>query len=149
MSDARVIVCEKTGRWAIALRRALNDPPEHISETRSFQACWLELEQHPASLVALEFFPDDLETLLRRMMGLQRRYRRARVVVLGERGSEHCEWVLREAGAVHVLFSPRSLVATARLVKRHIDSVPPAEFDIGEDVRRRLALARRARRDER
>ncbi len=149
MSDARVIVCEKTGRWASALRRVLRDPPPRVTETRSLAGCWRELEQTPTSLVALEFAPEDSETLLRRLLELRSRYRRARAIVLAERGSEPFEWVLREAGAAHVQFSPRSLDATARLIQRHTDSVPPADIDFREAIRRRLPFAAAARQDER
>ena len=148
MSDARVIVCEKTGRWATALRRAFRGLQLRVTETRSLTACWQELEQCPTSLVALEFVPDNREAILRRLLDLHSRYRWAQAIVLAERGSEPFEWILREAGAIHVLFSPRSLAATARLARRHAHSVPRADIDIREAVWRRLPFAVGARQDE-
>jgi DNA-binding response OmpR family regulator len=148
MPDARVIVCEKTGRWATALRRAFHGLQLRVVETRSLAECWRELEQSPASLVALEFVAGNRETLLRRLLDLRSRYRRAQAIVLAERGLEPLEWVLREAGAVDVVFSPRSLAPTARLAQRYVQSVPPADIDIREAVWRRLPFAVGARRDE-
>jgi hypothetical protein len=58
--------------------------------------------------------------------------------VVAQRGLEPFEWVLREAGAVHVQFSPRSLAATARLILRHIECAPPTELDFREAIWRRL-----------
>jgi hypothetical protein len=148
MSDARVIVCEKTGRWAFALRRALRGPQPRVTETRSLAGCWRELDQAPASLVAVEFSPESSEAILRRLLDLRSRYRWARAIVLAERGLEPFEWILREAGAVHVQFSPRSMIATARLIQRFTHSVPSADIGLHEAVRRRLPFAATVRQEE-
>ena len=149
MSDARVIVCEKTGRWATALRRVLRGPRPCVTETRSLAGCWRELDQAPTSLVALEFAPEHRETILRRLLDLRSRYRWAQAIVLAERGFEPFQWALREAGAVDVLFSPRSLAATARLIQRHVHCVPPAEIDFREAVWCRLPFAAGVRQEGR
>ena len=42
MNPVHLIVCERTGRWAVALKRALGDELK-LTETRSLPACTAEL----------------------------------------------------------------------------------------------------------
>ena len=57
-SPARLIVCERTGRWAVALRRELADAGVRVWETRTLADCWNELAESPASFVVLELGGD-------------------------------------------------------------------------------------------
>ena len=47
-------MCERTGRWAVALRRELAATGVRVWETRTLAGCREELEQSPASFVTLE-----------------------------------------------------------------------------------------------
>ena len=60
---ARLIVCERTGAWAVALRRELAALGVRVWETRSAAGCRVELLEHPASFVLLQAFGDVVETL--------------------------------------------------------------------------------------
>jgi len=86
VSGPRVLVCEKSGRWAVALRRALGEGGHRVVETRSFDQCWQALDESPASFVALEMTVDSAETVVRRLVDLRRRFRHARAAVLAARG---------------------------------------------------------------
>ena len=44
--------------------------------------------------------------------------------VVADRSLAACEWLVREAGAVHFLLSTRQLPPLARLVVRHLANVP-------------------------
>ncbi len=61
MMRAEVIACEKTGAWAVALRRCLEGIDVRIRETRSLADRWSELAARPASLLALEMTEDKAE----------------------------------------------------------------------------------------
>ena len=51
---ARLIVCEHSGRWAVALRRELAEAGVRVWETRTLADCRKELAASPASFVVLE-----------------------------------------------------------------------------------------------
>jgi hypothetical protein len=140
MSEPCLIVCEKTGRWATALRRVVRDLPLRIVETRGLVACSQELEQNPTSLIALEFVPERLESVLRWLLELREHFRYARAVVIVRQGAREYEWVLREAGAVHVLFPPHAWEPMARLAARHVRQAPVEDADIYQSIWRRLPL---------
>jgi hypothetical protein len=141
---ARVVVCEKCGEWALAIRRLLEAAECSVVETRSLDECWQELAQSPASFVALELLPGNTEAVLRRLLDMARQFRHARVVVLAQRGLESYQWVLREAGAVHVAFSYGSLPTVARLVDRHMRDVSEPPISFRQAVWRRLPWAKAA-----
>jgi len=124
MQSARIIVCEKTGSWATALRRALSSTRYRLYETRSLAECWRELEQSPASVVAFELTMENCEALLERLLDLSRHFPRARAIALGSRALKPIECLAREAGAVHVLLSPRGVAHAARVIERHMAQVP-------------------------
>ena len=138
MQPARVIVCEKTGRWAVALRRLLSPAGHRVYETRSWAECWDELARSPASLLALELTPHNDEALLKRLFDLTRRFPQARAIVVGERELEHYEWAVREAGATHAVFASRRLAAAARLIERHLAFAPQPLLTLHETIWRRL-----------
>jgi hypothetical protein len=138
MSVARFIVCERTGKWAIALRRELQTGGPRVFETRSLDDCRRELAVSPASFVAVEVTADNFETLVMWMKRLETDCPRARVAVLGDRHLEAGQWLLREVGAVQVVFSPRELGSIARMVRRHLASLPVVEDSDRQLVWRKL-----------
>jgi ActR/RegA family two-component response regulator len=138
MHIARIIVSEKTGYWTAVLRRAMSSTGYRIHETRSTAECWRELEQNPASLVALELTPDNCESVAGCLVELSSRFHQARAIVLGPRGMEPYEWMLREAGAAHVLFSPRYADGVARLIERHMAQAPQHQPTFHDSIRARL-----------
>jgi hypothetical protein len=118
-----VIVCERTGTWATALRRFLPDEIR-LRQTRRLAECVDALAEAPDSLLALELSRSNLSAVLDLLAGLGQKFPRARAVVLAERGCEPYEWLVREAGAVHFTSSPRESETVARLVSRHRETIP-------------------------
>ncbi len=123
--SGRVIICETSGRWAVALGRELRacctlraagKLPEDFSveQTRSVAECWGRLHDAPAAFVVVELTPGNVDTWLHRMAALECRYPLARVavVVRCDRLDNQClsryQWLAREAGAVFVGTSLRS-----------------------------------------
>lgn len=127
MNNQEVIVCERSGLWATALRRALN-LTWGLCETRSWAACERELQARAAALVAVEVSAENAEAACGRMARLTSRFPRVPVVVLADRKLRHVEWLLREAGAVDVVYAlsdlPRLRIVLARF-QEQTPSNPP------------------------
>ena len=128
----RLIVCERDGHWAVALRRELPSPGVRVYETRSVPQCWEMLAGHPASFVVAELHPAHAKALLERMVRLERDFPLVRVAVVAGRSLAGCEWLMRESGAVHFTCSPRQLGPLARLACRHLDQAPKPPRDLIE-----------------
>jgi hypothetical protein len=122
---ARLIVCEGSGQWSIGLRNELAETGVRVWECRSLREAWEALPQTPAAFVTAEATPVNLDDLLRRMTWFSRDFPRARIAVVAQRDMARFEWLLREAGAVEFLTSPRRLARLAGLAVRHLANVPP------------------------
>ena len=132
MPLARLIVCETTSKWAVALRRELSlttDP--RVYETRSLEACWQQAVAYPASLVALEATAANLEPLVGSLQQYRLKLPRVRLVVLGNRQFVDSQWLLREAGAIHVMFSSRAMEPLIRMIRRRWGAVSTVNASAG------------------
>jgi len=116
----RLIVCERTGRWATALRRELSGP---IRQTRSLSQCWKELSAAGAGFAVVELTEGNVKDLLRRMARLERDSPFVRLAVVAARRLTGYEWLMREAGAVHFVCSSRQLGPLALLASRHLENL--------------------------
>ena len=130
---ARLLVCEQTGAWAVALRRECSGELR-MEETRSVTHCWELLAEAPASFAVAEFTEGNVEILLDRMARLQRDLPLVRVAVVADPDLADYRWLLREAGAVHFTSSKRRLGPLARLVQRHLHRAPEPRRDLTEQV---------------
>lgn len=142
MPIARLILCEKTSRWAVALRRALGSRQHVLSQARSLAQCGRELASSPASLVAVECTADNLDQVLAAIGDWSRRYPHARLAAVVDASLEPAEAMLREAGAVCVLSSPRQARSLARQAGRHLARAPRSERPLNESIFERLPWAR-------
>ena len=134
---ARLIVCERTGRWAVALRRELPEGADFVQETRSLAECFEALGGDPAGPVAASFAVIELtaagvDELLGRMARLQRDFPLARIAVVAPRAMAAYEWLFREAGAVHFTSSPRQLGPLAKAARRHLAGAPVRQQSLAE-----------------
>ena len=141
MPVARFIVCERTATWGVALRLPLKQIGRRIVETRSLDDCWSEVAASPASLVGVEATTSNLESLVPWLQRLTATFPRTCVVVLGSRGLEAGEWLLREAGAAHVVFSPRQWQPVVRIAQRHLGAPPCPDDSERQRIWRRLPWA--------
>jgi hypothetical protein len=138
MAVARFLICERSGRWAVALRGVGQPGDPRVWETRSPEDCWRELEASPHSIVAVEATIANVESLVRWMKRVESGFPRAHVIVLAQRGLESGQWLLREAGARHVVFSPRDLRGVARMVRRHLAAMPADDDSTRQRIWRQL-----------
>ena len=138
MLTARLIVCERTGRWAATLRRLTATHTLAITETRSLAGCWEELQRSPASVLALEVTPGSAAALAARLMELETVYPHAIAVLLASRQWRWLADALREAGARHVVSELRGCRPLIRLVSRHLAKAPQPDQSWRERVWDRL-----------
>jgi len=121
----RLIVFERTGRWAVALRRELSDRLSssqeiRIWETRGMEACRRMLSESPSALVVAEATRANIEELLAYVAQWSREFPASRIAVVTERSLAPYEAILRETAAVHVVYSTRQLREVAGLAIQHL-----------------------------
>jgi hypothetical protein len=131
---ARLIVCERTGRWEIALSRELRGSRTRACQTRTLAECRDMLAEYRSSFLVLEVTRSNLDLLLRRLPEIERRFPAARVAVVAEREMARCEFLLREAGAIHFTTSARRLQAIAIAAQRHLNQLPRPELSLVETI---------------
>ena len=162
-----LILLERTSRWAAAFRREMRKAatsrgreslarlvhdngqtvlakdggpplPLTLQEIRSLPQCQRELEASPNSVVAVEVLPHNLVAVAKALSEWSRRFPDARFIALAARGLEAHELLLREAGAIHVIFSPRSLSPLLRLIRRHLARAPQPKLTLENYIWARL-----------
>lgn len=143
MFDQDIVVCERSGIWAAAMRRAF-DLRSGPGETRSWAACLREVQAKPAALVAVEIGPENAEIACARLADLTQRFARVRVVLLADRRLKPVEWLLREAGAVDVLFSLAHLPRLQPVLKRFREQMPASRTPLRDAIWSRLPWPRHA-----
>lgn len=130
---ARLLVCERNGMWAAALRRALPPKSPRIEELRTLAECAPALDASPASFGVLELAAAPLRTL-HRLAAWSRDYPRTALAVAT---SASLAWLAAdalEAGAVAVVTSPRQAEDLARMALAHLARVPRPPQELTERV---------------
>ena len=133
MPVPRLILCEKSPRWATAFRLALSGDPPQVIETRSLASCETELAASPDSLILMEVTEANRFGVLELMDRTSRRHPQARVLIALSEETAALEPLFREAGAIAVLFRTLEVASAARLARRHFQLAPsgplgPREF---------------------
>jgi hypothetical protein len=118
MVQVALIVMERSGDWAAALRLRLERSAVRLIETRMLEQCWQRLVEQPTSLAAMELTAENVRPLLAVLLRMQDELPEVRAIVLAERKLAAYENLVREAGAIHFVVSPRSLGDVAELVHR-------------------------------
>ena len=107
------------------MRRELAAAGVGVGETRSLAECWESLAAATASFLVVEPSPETAAALLHFAARLSRDYPLARWAVAAACPLAEWQWLLREAGAVDFVVSPRRLGPLAQAICRHLASVPP------------------------
>lgn len=134
----RLIVLEKTGRWAAALRCAGGRRELPIREVRSFEQAEREFAEQPATMAAIEVSPVSAIKVASHLAAWRKRFPDARFVALADPELAPLEPALRDAGAVHVVYATRDLAATVRLIRRHLARIPRPAMTLEESIFERL-----------
>jgi len=138
MNRSHFLVCEKTSRWAVALRWALADSGHRVQESRSWVDCRRELDPTSPALLALEMRKGNIEEVFQGLADLCWDFPQTRAIVLTQRPLSSYEWALREAGALHVALSPRNLLPVARLVTQFFHQARHPQQSLSETIWVRL-----------
>jgi hypothetical protein len=137
----RIIVLESLGEWAAALRTVIGAGGPPLCEVRSVSNCEEELTRSPASFVIAELLEPSAISLIERIVAWQRRYPQAVIAVVASRDLHPWEGLLREAGAIHVVFSPRRLAPLVEAIRRHAGRYPQPTGTVVERIMAELPLA--------
>lgn len=138
MTFARFLICEASDRWTVALRWGLAGNQPQLRVTRNLDDCWQTLQESPASFVAIEVNESNLELIVRRLQELRSSFPQARAAVMCDRSLAWSQWLVREAGAVHVAVSTRDMTTVIRLADRHLAGVRRPEVGFRQSVWDRL-----------
>jgi hypothetical protein len=129
MSRVEWVVCERTSRWASALRMACGarGMPYRLREIRHLAELEAELVKRPACLAAVEFDRANFAAALALLPAMRKKFPGARSVALLDRSLASDFAAVRdavvEAGAAAVAASPRRLDAILALGQRHAATV--------------------------
>lgn len=119
------IVCERTGRWAAALRRELEAGDDSVRETRHAEELTAAIEASTlATVVVVELRREGLSGLLDALVAAERRGPHVLAVAVADEELAGVEGLAREAGAVHFVTSPRRMSELVALGQRHRARVP-------------------------
>jgi hypothetical protein len=140
-----VIVYERTGDWARALRRAWGDGTAPIRETRSLPECRQAAGEYRAALVALELPSTHVDAVLNLLLEIERDYPAHRAIVVASRSLAQYEWLAREAGAVAFATSPRLAGPLAAVARRFVKSHAAEEIELTQRIWASLPWAEQSR----
>jgi response regulator RpfG family c-di-GMP phosphodiesterase len=127
MSKIHLIVCERNGHWAAALRRRFAADSVRLLETRTIEQCRQVATEHPSAIVVFELTEANTRSLIVLMRQLEREFPNVRPVVVADRHLADFENLMREAGVVHFVVSPRAVGDVAELVARRAAELTAAE----------------------
>jgi hypothetical protein len=134
---AGIVVCEKTNLWASAWRRELS-PLVAVAETRFLDDAWRQLEAWPHGVLALEVRPQTAPQAIALLARAQAELPQVLCVVHLPETMAEWELLAREAGAAHVVYSPRRLDAAVSLAERHLARAPRPERSVRERIWQQL-----------
>jgi hypothetical protein len=143
MPAARLILCEKSPRWSLAVRAVLTQPLPLV-ETRALVQCERALADSPASLAAVETTADNLPAVLELIDRIARRHAHGRVVALLAAQLAAAEPLLRESGAIDVFASTLESPRLVKLARQHLARAPMPALDLREQVAQRMPWANHA-----
>jgi hypothetical protein len=145
MAQPRLILAERTHRWANAWRR-WGDDRVRLVELRSVTQCAAALEGNPTSAAAIEADLAGAERILDLLSEWRERFPRAHWVVLAGPNWRASELALREAGASSVVFAPRLWPVASRAIALHLARQTSDEptGSLEEQVSNRLPWSRHA-----
>ena len=103
---ARLIVCERSGQWSVAMRSELGEAGIRVWECRSLPEAWEALAKTPAAFVIAEATRENLDSLLRRMAWFSRDFPEARIAVVAPRTMVRFQWLCARRGQSIFLYRP-------------------------------------------
>jgi hypothetical protein len=140
----RLLACERSGRWAIALRRELADTGIRVWETRTLDDCASALRLSPASFAVLELDNTNIDGLVDSIKNWQEEFPLFRFAVAADRGLASYKWLMYEVGAALFICSVRKTADLAQTACRHLAQVPALQQSLTERIWASLPWGREA-----
>lgn len=134
----RLIVCEATADWTVALRWSLATLPVRVETKSEWSAAYTLLAPDSMAIGALEAALLGLEGSVRAIAEVRNRRPRAAAVALISQSELAWEPWLWEAGAMLVVNSRRNLSPLARLVSRYLEQNQSTAASLREAVWQRM-----------
>jgi len=131
---ARLLVVERTGAWAVAIRRELGSDTVPSEEWRCLEDGWAALGRAPASFLVLEVSRANAAAMLERLSWLARDFPLAKAALVADRSLDDTLPWLRVSGVVALITSPRRLIGLARTVRRHMTRIRPRPVPVSERI---------------
>jgi len=120
----RIVVCERTGWWAVVVRRELGPADRRVHEVRSLDDAGAMLARAPGSFAVVELAVGCIEPVFDWLVRLPRDFPWTRAAVVADRALAGCGDLLRQAGAVHFVASPRQVRPLVEMAARHLAALP-------------------------
>lgn len=120
MGPNRLILCESGTAVFVGMRRALEQCPLPLRQTRTVDAALAELAAAPRSVLIAELTGENADQIVALLRSIARRYPSVRAMVVLSRGMQEYEPLVRELGAVHVELSARDGSRMVELAQRHL-----------------------------
>jgi hypothetical protein len=135
--NAGLVVLASPATWGRWWRRELSQPWP-LCEVQTHDQAWRQLQAWPHGALALELWPQSAPQTVQLLARLA--LQRPHVLCLAHLAPELADWelLLREAGAVDVLCSPRRMRSAAALVDRHLARAPSPPRSLSEQIRAKL-----------
>lgn len=131
---ARLMIIERSGCWAAAMRIELAATGVRLWEAGPRPNLSDAIAEAPASFLIFELTARNGRWLIDTLKELHRRWPGVRGAVVADRSLAEWEWLMREAGAVHFLTSPRKLAPLVELGCRHLAAAPAPRQSLPERI---------------
>lgn len=145
MAICDLIVCERTSRWAVAIRWALGGKAAgqglRVYEARSLTDAWERLVRAPASVIAVEAEAVSVDALAERLRRMPAQFPQARSVLLGASATGMMARLWRELGVTYLVATPRGVDAVVRLALRQHERQPALQSGLRGQIWQRLPWA--------
>jgi hypothetical protein len=130
----QIILYETSGHWATLIRGRLLEEFALI-ETRSIDETTDTLQKFRKSLVLLQLHPRQSKRIVTLLRRLDFEFRQSSAVVLGDRRLRPAwEDLVREAGAIDYIKSPRQIGRLINLIEHHSQLVRRNASEIDSDL---------------
>jgi len=139
-SKPNLILCERSSRWAVALRQALTregrieGPDYRLIETRLPEDCLAALAEFPQAALVIELQTATADADLALIRAAATSHPQACVLVAAARDAADYECLVRELGAAGFASSPRNLAEFITLARRHWQNLPPLDLGTAANV---------------
>ncbi len=143
----RLILCEQSGIWAAAMRRAYPQVSRYWRRFPTWWASWEAFRQRPQSFLVVELTSENLSEILNALRWMECFAPGGRLAVLADRRWAGLEWMLREAGIVHWTTSLRAVGPLVEMALGHLKRSARPAATLRERIWRRLPWAKAAQKD--